>query len=96
MPPIKGLYELGVEVEENSELDLLVAYKEHADDPRIPEVCADMAAEMGEGKYYPDLLARMAQFELTPAGLGRSPQGQQEVCGLCRQVLAGFPVPVRL
>ena len=63
--PIKGLYELGVEVEENSELDLLVAYKEHADDPRIPEVCADMAAEMGEGKYYPDLLARMAQFELT-------------------------------
>ena len=52
--PIKGLYELGVEVEENSELDLLVAYKEHADDPRIPEVCADMAAEMGEGKYYPD------------------------------------------
>ncbi len=56
---------LGVKVEENSELDLLVAYKEHADDPRIPEVCADMAAEMGEGKYYPDLLARMAQFELT-------------------------------
>ena len=34
--PIKGLYELGVEIEENSELDLLVAYKEHANDPRIP------------------------------------------------------------
>lgn len=34
--PIKGLYELGVEVEENSELDLLVAYKEHADDPASP------------------------------------------------------------
>ena len=28
--PIKGLYELGVEVEENSELDLLVSYKAHA------------------------------------------------------------------
>ncbi|MBP8797865.1 MAG: fucose isomerase, partial [Ruminococcus sp.] len=27
--PIKGLYELGVEIEENSELDLLVAFKEH-------------------------------------------------------------------
>ena len=36
--PIKGLYELGVEVEENSELDLLVAYKAHANDPRIPGV----------------------------------------------------------
>ena len=52
--PIKGLYELGVEVEENSELDLLVSYKAHAGDKRIPEVCADMAAEMGEGRYYPE------------------------------------------
>ena len=34
--PIKGLYEIGVEIEENSELDLLVAYKAHKDDPRIP------------------------------------------------------------
>lgn len=50
------------------ELDLLVAYKEHADDPRIPEVCADMAAEMGEGKYYPTCLARSSQFELTLLG----------------------------
>ena len=31
--PIKGLYELGVEVEENCELDLLVSYKEHAERP---------------------------------------------------------------
>ena len=44
--PIKGLYELGVEIEENSELDLLVSYKEHAGDPRIADVCADMAAEI--------------------------------------------------
>ena len=61
--PIKGLYELGVEIEENSELDLLVSYKEHAGDPRIADVCKDMAAEMGEGHYYPDLLTRMAQFD---------------------------------
>ena len=32
--PIKGLYELGVEIEENSELDLLVSYKAHAGDAR--------------------------------------------------------------
>ena len=54
--PSKGLDELGVEVEENSELDLLVSYKEHANDPRIEDVCKDMAAEMGEGHYYPCLL----------------------------------------
>lgn len=51
--PIRGLYELGVEVEENSELDLLVAYRQHAGDARIPSVCADMAAEMGEGNITP-------------------------------------------
>ena len=53
--PIKGLYEIGVEVEENSELDLYVAFKQHEGDPRIPEVCKEMAAEMGEGCYYPEL-----------------------------------------
>ena len=63
--PIKGLYELGVEIEENSELDLLVSFKEHENDPRIDGVCADMAKEMGEGNYYSDLNRRMAQFELT-------------------------------
>ncbi len=63
--PIKGLYELGIEVEENSELDLLVSFKAHAGDKRIPELCADMAREMGEGRYYPDLNERLAQFELT-------------------------------
>ena len=75
--PIKGLYELGVEIEENSELDLLVAYKEHANDPRIPEVCADMAMEMGEGKYYPELSARMAQFELTLLDWAESHKGSK-------------------
>ena len=63
--PIKGLYELGIEIEENSELDLLVSYKEHAGDKRIPAVCEDMKKEMGEGKYYDNMLERMAQFELT-------------------------------
>ncbi len=63
--PIKALYDIGVEIQENSELDLLVAYKEHANDPRIAEVAADMAAELGSGNNYPDFLPRMAQFELT-------------------------------
>ena len=76
--PHQGLYELGVEIEENSELDLLVSYKEHAGDPRIADVCADMAAEMGEGHYYPDLLTRMAQFELTPARLGENHKGSKK------------------
>ena len=63
--PIKPLYDIGVEIQENSELDLLVSYKEHANDPRIQEVVEDMAKELGVGNQYPDLLPRMAQYELT-------------------------------
>ena len=76
--PIKGLYELGVEIEENSELDLLVSYKEHENDPRIDDVCKDMAEEMGEGKYYPDLSRRMAQFELTLLDWAENHKGSRQ------------------
>ena len=89
--PIKGLYELGVEIEENSELDLLVAYREHANDPRIPDVCADMAAEMGEGRYFPDLLARMAQFELTLLDWIEAHKGDRKYVALADKCWPAFP-----
>ena len=62
--PIKPLYDLGVEIQENSELDLFVSYKEHADDPRIPETVRDMADELGAGKP-PEFFRRLAQYEIT-------------------------------
>ena len=89
--PIKGLYELGVEVEENSELDLLVAYQAHAGDERIPDVCADMAKEMGEGKYYPDLLARMAQFELTLLDWAEQHRGARKYVAFADKCWPAFP-----
>ena len=89
--PIKGLYELGVEVEENSELDLLVSYRKHKDDPRIPVVCADMAAEMGEGKYFPDLLARMAQFELTLTDWAEDHKGDRKYVAFADKCWPAFP-----
>lgn len=63
--PIKQLYNLGVEIEENSELDLFEAFHKHANDPRIPEVVADMEAELGEGNKKPEILSKLAQYELT-------------------------------
>ena len=63
--PIKALYDLGVAVEENSELDLLVAYNKHAGDARIGEVAADMRAELGENNPYDGIIPRLAQYELT-------------------------------
>ncbi len=63
--PIKQLYNLGVEIEENSELDLFEAYNKHAGDPRIPEVVKDMENELGAGNKKPDILGKLAQYELT-------------------------------
>lgn len=63
--PIKALFDLGVEIQENSELDLYAAYQAHKDDPRIPEVIADMEKELGEGNRMPGILPRLAQYEIT-------------------------------
>lgn len=63
--PIKGLYDLGASIQENSELDLFAAYQRHAEDPRIPDVVASMADELGAGNDYPGVLERLAQYELT-------------------------------
>ncbi len=89
--PIKGLYELGVEIEENSELDLLVSYKAHKGDERIPAVCADMAAEMGEGRYFPDLLERMAQFELTLLDWAEAHKGARKYVAFADKCWPAFP-----
>lgn len=63
--PIKQLYNLGVEIEENSELDLFEAFNRHAGDPRIEGVVQDMARELGEGNGKPEILPKLAQYELT-------------------------------
>ena len=89
--PIKGLYELGVEIEENSELDLLVSYKAHKGDKRIPEVCEDMKKEMGEGKYYPELLERMAQFELTLLDWAENHKGARKYVAFADKCWPAFP-----
>jgi L-fucose isomerase-like protein len=89
--PIKGLYELGVEIEENSELDLLVSYREHANDPRIPAVCEDMAKEMGEGCYYPDMSVRLAQFELTLLDWAEKHKGSRQYVAFADKCWPAFP-----
>lgn len=63
--PIKPLYDLGVEIMENSELDLFEAFNKHANDPRIPSVMKEMEEELGQGNGYPGILPKLAQYELT-------------------------------
>ena len=63
--PIKRLYDLGVEIEENSELDLFESFKKHAGDERIPGIIKEMEKELGEGNKKPEVLPKLAQYEVT-------------------------------
>ena len=63
--PIKQLYNIGVEIEENSELDLYESFLKHNGDKRIAEVAADMAEELGKGNKKSEILNKLAQYELT-------------------------------
>ena len=90
--PIAPLYDLGVEVEENSELDLLVSYRAHKDDPRIKEVTEDMAKELGKkGNPYPDLLPRMAQYELTLLDWMEQHKGARKYVAFANKCWPAFP-----
>lgn len=90
--PIQPLYDLGVEVQENSELDLLVSYKAHAGDARIPEVVHSMETELGkEGNTFPDLLPRMAQFELTLLDWAEQNKGSRKYVAFADKCWPAFP-----
>ena len=63
--PIQQLYNLGVEIEENSELDLFEAFNKHAGDERIPQIVKEMEEELAAGNKKPEILPKLAQYELT-------------------------------
>ena len=84
--PIKRLYDLGVEIEENSELDLFAAFNAHAGDKRIPDVVKDMEKELGEGNKKPEILEKLAQYELTLLDWVEEHKGSREyvaISGKC-------------
>ena len=84
--PIQQLYNLGVEVEENSELDLFESFNNHAGDARIPEVIADMEKELGKGNKKPEVLQKLAQYELTLLDWVEAHKGYREyvcIAGKC-------------
>jgi len=62
--PIKPLYDIGVEVMENSELDLYDIYMSAKGNPAIKKIASDMKKELGKGNTYPDLLNKLAQYEI--------------------------------
>lgn len=62
--PIQPLFDLGIEIMENSELDLYDVFLSAKGNPQIPKIAQEMAKELGQGNQYPDLLEKLAQFEI--------------------------------
>ncbi|NME84315.1 L-fucose/L-arabinose isomerase family protein [Clostridium sp. SM-530-WT-3G] len=84
--PIKQLYNLGVEIEENSELDLFEAFNKHEGDARIPSVVKEMEEELGKGNKKPEILSKLAQYEITLLDWVEEHKGSREfvaIAGKC-------------
>lgn len=94
--PIKQLFNLGVEIEENSELDLFESFKKHEGDKRIPSVIEDMSKELGQGNQKQEILPKLAQYELTLLDWIEDHKGSKEfvaIAGKCWpafQTMFGF------
>ena len=88
--PIKQLYNLGVEIEENSELDLFEAFNKHEGDERIPEIVKEMEEELGAGNKKPEVLSKLAQYELTLKDWVRDHRGYRKYVTLTGKCWPAF------
>jgi L-fucose isomerase-like protein len=87
------LYDLGVEIAEHSELELLESYKKHEGDARIEKVAAEMAEEFGvQGNKYPEMLPKFAQYEVTVEDWVRNHKGNRKYVTLTSTCWPAFPL----
>ncbi len=88
--PIKQLYNLGVEIEENSELDLYESFLKHEGDERIPSIVKEMEEELGVGNKKPEVLPKLAQYELTLTDWVEAHRGYREYVTLTTKCWPAF------
>jgi L-fucose isomerase-like protein len=89
--PIKPLYDLGIEVMENSELDMFQLYKSMGRKKKaIDAIANDMAKELGAGNQYPEKLKQLAQFELALTAFYEDNLGSREFAVFANKCWPGF------
>ena len=88
--PIKPLFDLGVEIQENSELDLFASFNAHANDKRIAEVAEDMANELGGGNKQSGILPKLAQLEITLLDWAEANLGASEYVAFANKCWPAF------
>lgn len=85
------LYDIGIELSEYSELELFDFYKAHKDDRRIEKIAGEMEQELGEVNT-PDILPKLAQYELTVEDWIRNHKGNRKFVALTSTCWPAFPV----
>lgn len=91
--PSHLLYDMGIELSEYSELELLNSYGKHEGDRRIEKVVAEMEEELGtEGNKHPEILPKLAQYEITVSDWVRSHKGDRKYVSLTSTCWPAFPV----
>ena len=88
--PMHLLYDIGVEVSEYSELELLDSFKKHADDKRIEKIVGAMMSELGDINA-PELLPKLAQYELTVDDWIRNYKGSRKYVTMTSTCWPAFP-----
>jgi len=76
--PIKPLFNLGVEIMENSELDLYDIFLKAKGHPNVKQTASEMEKELGKGNTYPDLIEKLAQYEVALMNFCRDNLGASE------------------
>lgn len=88
--PIHVLYDIGVEVSEYSELELLDSYKRHTGDKRIEKTVEAMQSELGETETL-EVLNNQAQYELTVEDWIRNYKGNRKYVTMTSTCWPAFP-----
>jgi len=88
--PIKPLLDMGMEVMENSELDLYLLVKEMAKRKEIGSIAADMADELGKGNQHPDKLKPLAALELALTEFYAKNRGSKDFAIFANKCWPGF------
>ena len=85
------LYDIGVEVSEYSELELLDSFNKHAGDKRIAKTVANMEQELDQNNF-PEMLSKFAQYELTMEDWIRNHKGNRNYVALTSTCWPASPV----
>lgn len=88
--PLQALYDLGVEVQENSDLDLLTYYRKHDGDERIKKTAEEICEEMKPDAGMKPIVEKLAQYEITLLDWAENMKGSRQYVAFANRCWPNF------